>query len=148
MRKLYIGYVSEMTNTFKISEAPVWKSDLGYDTKSSYFVSPDVSLQYLRESHFDKELTLKMGIVMYSFDKEKVSHWVLSSYTRLLEEISEKYKAITNTEVVDLSSNLNITDKKCPKCYGPLHESDVEGYDYVCLECDENFFEVEVKESL
>lgn len=145
MKKLYIGYVSEMTSTFKVSEAPVWDSVLGYDTKSSYFVSPEVSLQYLRETHLDTGLKLKMGTVMYSFDREKVINWVKYHYEKIKAEVVEKYKSITNTEVIDLCSDLELTDKKCPKCYGPLHESDVEGYDYVCLECDENFFECELR---
>ncbi len=37
---------------------------------------------------------------------------------------------------------------KCPHCGGSLYFSDLEGYDYVCPRCDENFFgfEVEVSE--
>lgn len=35
-------------------------------------------------------------------------------------------------------------DKECPKCRGHLFLSDVPGYEYVCPECDENFFECEV----
>ena len=28
----------------------------------------------------------------------------------------------------------------CPKCGAPLSPSDIEGYDYVCYDCDENFY--------
>jgi acetyl-CoA carboxylase beta subunit len=38
------------------------------------------------------------------------------------------------------------TDKVCPKCNNILYDTDVEGYEYVCLECDENFYECEVIE--
>ena len=37
-----------------------------------------------------------------------------------------------------------ITEKRCPHCGRPLLLSDLEQYDYVCSECDENFFECEV----
>lgn len=36
------------------------------------------------------------------------------------------------------------TDRECPKCGCYLFLSDVPGYEYVCPECDENFFECEV----
>ena len=31
----------------------------------------------------------------------------------------------------------------CKNCGLPLHESDVEGYSYVCFLCDENFYDFE-----
>lgn len=37
-----------------------------------------------------------------------------------------------------------LTEKKCPKCGKPLFVSDLGGYDYVCLDCDENFDESEL----
>lgn len=37
------------------------------------------------------------------------------------------------------------TDKKCPHCDAPLYCSDLPQYDYVCVECEENFYECEVK---
>ncbi len=36
------------------------------------------------------------------------------------------------------------TDKKCPCCDAPLYCSDLPEYEYVCVECDENFYECEV----
>lgn len=36
------------------------------------------------------------------------------------------------------------TDKKCPICKNDLYMSDVLGYDYVCLDCDENFDDCEL----
>ena len=37
------------------------------------------------------------------------------------------------------------TDKRCPHCDAPLYCSDLPQYDYVCIECEENFYECEVK---
>lgn len=37
--------------------------------------------------------------------------------------------------------------RKCPRCKSILHPSDVCGYAYVCLNCDENFYHIEVDES-
>lgn len=36
------------------------------------------------------------------------------------------------------------TDKMCPHCGNELYCSDLPQYDYVCPECDENFYECEV----
>lgn len=38
-----------------------------------------------------------------------------------------------------------LTDKRCPRCDAPLYCSDLPQYDYVCVECEENFYECEVK---
>lgn len=38
-----------------------------------------------------------------------------------------------------------LTEKKCPHCDAPLYCSDLPQYDYVCIECEENFYECEVE---
>lgn len=37
------------------------------------------------------------------------------------------------------------TYKQCPHCGSYLFKSDLPQYDYVCVDCDENFYECEVK---
>ena len=37
--------------------------------------------------------------------------------------------------------------RKCPKCGKNLSPSDVSGYAYVCVDCDENFYHCEVDET-
>jgi hypothetical protein len=37
------------------------------------------------------------------------------------------------------------TKKVCPFCGNELYLSDLPQYDYVCVNCDENFYECEVK---
>lgn len=34
----------------------------------------------------------------------------------------------------------------CPRCGKPLWTSDIDGYKYVCFDCNENFYGIEVKE--
>jgi len=41
----------------------------------------------------------------------------------------------------------HLTSGKCPKCGKQLKTSDVKGYAFVCEECDENFYTLEVKEN-
>lgn len=36
------------------------------------------------------------------------------------------------------------TDKKCPKCGKTLYLSDLEDYDYLCTDCQENWMECEL----
>ena len=42
----------------------------------------------------------------------------------------------------------NKTDKNCPKCSSKLYEETVKeiDYPYVCLNCDENFYNFEINE--
>lgn len=37
------------------------------------------------------------------------------------------------------------TEARCPHCGRPMFYSDLENYDYVCTECDENFYDCEVE---
>lgn len=84
-----------------------------------------------------------------------------------MEEETENYKKfrgvlennISVTELVDFDDENNdnliitvhnivkelLTDKRCPHCDAPLYCSDLPEYDYVCIECEENFYECEVK---
>jgi acetyl-CoA carboxylase beta subunit len=32
----------------------------------------------------------------------------------------------------------------CPRCGNNLYDTDIREYDFVCLECDENFYKCEV----
>lgn len=66
------------------------------------------------------------------------------------EAIMQKLKAIhvdvdtyTVIPAMELLSQL-VTNKFCPRCHGKLLLSDLKQYDYVCPECDENFYECEV----
>lgn len=37
-----------------------------------------------------------------------------------------------------------VTSARCPKCGKQLYTSDIDGYSFVCKECDENFYTIEV----
>lgn len=39
-----------------------------------------------------------------------------------------------------------ITNCICPRCGQQLYTSDIDGYSFVCKECDENFYGMEIKE--
>lgn len=41
-----------------------------------------------------------------------------------------------------------LTSGKCPRCGKQLKTSDIEGYAFVCEDCDENFYTIEVNENL
>ena len=70
------------------------------------------------------------------------------------EEIMQKLKAIhvdvdtyTAIKAMELLGQL-VTDKFCPHCDRRLLLSDLKQYDYVCPECDENFYSVECGEEM
>lgn len=43
-----------------------------------------------------------------------------------------------------IMKNLFLTNCSCPKCRKPLYLSDIEGYSFVCKNCDENFYSLAV----
>lgn len=46
----------------------------------------------------------------------------------------------------EVNQGVVIDNKICRRCNNKLKPSDVENYDYVCFECDENFYEFETKD--
>lgn len=63
----------------------------------------------------------------------------IPSNNDILSDFSDVVEPIV--EVIDNCK----TDKKCPHCGRYLFKSDLPQYDYVCVECDENFDEWDVK---
>jgi len=68
----------------------------------------------------------------------------LAYNTKLLKFLDDK---LTENEHENLKNELYKnygTDKKCPKCNSTLVKSDLKSYKYLCLECNENFYGIEV----
>lgn len=61
------------------------------------------------------------------FDNEVLDYrqWILEPFAKITDELR--------------------TEEECPKCGCYLFKSDLPQYEYVCAECDENFYECEVK---
>ena len=66
---------------------------------------------------------------------EALEKWQLTDDEEILEKGKLKY---------DIFERFG-TNKKCPKCGSQLLVSDIESYDYLCFECDENMFSFEVE---
>ncbi len=108
------------------------------------------------------------GLIATDCVYDNVSEYMWSTYVDGEQEETENYRkfkeALANTisvqaleeyvcgdpdnlmreNTVDVIEKIT-TDKKCPKCGKTLYLSDLPQYDYVCAECDENFYECEVK---
>lgn len=108
------------------------------------------------------------GLIATDCVYDNVSEYMWSTYVDREQEETENYRkfkeALANTisvqaleeyvcgdpddlmreNTVDVIEKIT-TDKKCPKCGKTLYLSDLPQYDYVCAECDENFYESEVK---
>lgn len=61
------------------------------------------------------------------------------------EEAFEDFGLIENEKPLSEWEMPPMDDAKCPRCGSQLYPSDVGGYRYVCHECDENFYGIEVK---
>ena len=48
----------------------------------------------------------------------------------------------------EVNQGVVINSKICRRCNGKLEPSDLEDYEYVCFECDENFYEFETKDEV
>ena len=96
-------------------------------------------------------------------DRIKTHEEIIDAFNKLNEKATELGLPIClNTETStflelyfhDDYPNRILVDKclsnlkrECPRCGSVLYPSDVGGYAYVCLECDENFYHIEVDES-
>lgn len=88
--------------------------------------------------------------------QETMEQLSITDIVRAVDYINELSQFIpVNNEVLDYMEDIteplmNVingcrTDKECPRCGCCLFKSDLPQYDYVCAECDENFYECEVK---
>lgn len=48
----------------------------------------------------------------------------------------------------EVNQGVVVNNKICRRCNNKLKPSDIDGYEYVCFECDENFYEFETKDEL
>ena len=48
----------------------------------------------------------------------------------------------------EVNQGVVVNSKICRRCNGKLEPSDLEDYEYVCFECDENFYEFETKDEV
>lgn len=70
----------------------------------------------------------------------------MNRYNQLLRQY---YKADNEDKINQLKYKLHqkySTNKKCFRCGSQLLVSDLKEYKYLCLECDENFYEFETLE--
>ena len=58
-------------------------------------------------------------------------------------KLRDSYKEVI--EPLDKFVSMQITNKECPRCGRLLYHSDLIDYSYVCIHCDENFYNMEVK---
>lgn len=65
-----------------------------------------------------------------------------------LEKILEEYYNCNEEEINDRANEIYNkfgTGKNCPHCGKQLIESDLKDYKYLCINCDENFYKIEVE---
>lgn len=123
----YIDYLNSMTDT-----------DLMCYIQDMYCIS-------IRETSW-----LKIGnTVQWGTDTENLVEIIeicFDEYYSITNDSDIKVKNTNGDEYIAKFEELyGITNKVCPKCSQPLYVSDLITYPYVCFECDENFYEIEVE---
>lgn len=79
-------------------------------------------------------------------DLVKVSDYMntLTGFVNEENEVLDDFYNVLNP-IDDMIDKLRV-NKHCPHCGCFLYKSDVDQYDYVCVDCDENFYECEVRD--
>lgn len=81
----------------------------------------------------DNECCWHTGVVGHIVKILEIPTYDLRDYTKILVSLNGKQ------EEVILGELYGLTNETCPKCGHLLYVSDLCSYQYVCLECDENF---------
>ena len=68
----------------------------------------------------------------------------MSKYSTLLKKYYDTEDTQKIQEIKNALFEQFATDKKCCKCSSPLLKSDLKEYKYLCIECDENFYNFEI----
>ncbi len=95
-----------------------------------------------KTENYKKEQSIISGLSIT--DIVKASDYIneLASFVPANNEVLDYLEDIQKP-LVDVIRKCK-TDKECPHCGGSLYLSDLPQYEYVCPECEENFFNIEV----
>lgn len=77
--------------------------------------------------------------LIYTYDFINKICSVIPQNNEVLDDIEE-----VQTKLLYVIDKCKAENKTCPKCSGQLYLTDVEGYDYICPDCDENFYDCEI----
>lgn len=104
MKHLYCGYVkNDLSYLFRTGDEPVFEvtpinvlernEDHNYTAVDGfYFVGADISYERIPDTYLDKELHLKYGKVIYSFDKQRCIDFVNAKYKSFQEHVNSYIK--------------------------------------------------------
>ncbi|WP_210133345.1 DNA (cytosine-5-)-methyltransferase [Staphylococcus sp. GDY8P199P] len=115
------------------------------EVDEKYYLSEEKAEKLVMNIDSDKvigvrEATKRGYAVAEQGDSVNVSY--PSSKTRRGRVGKQVAQTLQSSEV---NQGVVINNKICRKCNNNLKPSDIESYDYVCFECDENFYEFETK---
>ena len=91
------------------------------------------------EKYKEAMQNLSLSDILHACDYIQALAYHLPKNSRL----KNRYKEII--EPLEKFLSACITNKQCPHCGMNLYLSDIEGYEYVCVCCHENFYDMEVK---
>lgn len=152
------GYRFNMTRENWIEQCHYWSMDMVEDEENEYLKSlhsmdDKTLMQYIEDtwSIAIRETTwLYCDGKCYWKDPEGLTSGIYTIMDIRLEddELFEDTILLLSNGYSEVEAPFmecyGLTEKKCPKCGKPLFVSDLGGYDYVCLDCDENFDEYEL----
>ena len=155
------GYRAFYTREEWIEQAMEWSQDRCDDEEEEYrdwlnSLDDEELMVYIQE-HWNIEIRettwLKVGNECYWEDPEGLTSGV-NTILEIRYDESDDIPLAEDTILlitdgwgeneVFLRECYGATDKTCPKCGQPLYVNDLCAYPYVCLKCDENFYNVEV----
>lgn len=105
--KLYSGYYAIDADyvKFEIKTIEVEKDELYSDTyhmKGYYMLSPNYSTNYITKEYLDRKLKLNFGIVMYSFNKNKILQWLGNVKESETRKASSLLDHLLNSQIMEV----------------------------------------------
>lgn len=113
------------------------------DKNGPLIVFPKVTEDnYAITDNFIKEYLTVGDVSLVSLIKAIDVIDLLSTFVPKNNEVLDRAEEVKR-ELIDITDTLK-SHNTCPHCKGTLYYSDLPQYEYVCPNCDENFFECEI----
>lgn len=140
-------------NSIQVTENELEPSDISeahLDANHGFVITPTV-ISLNAKNEYETKATKN-----YKTHQREIAKISIQDIVKASDYINELATLIpNNNEVLDYLNDIqtpliNIikncqVNKECPKCGCILYTSDLPQYDYICPECDENFYKCEVK---
>lgn len=91
-------------------------------------------------------MSYKYGDLIRETETGKIAEILQGDYHSPVYLMEFKHGGRYQVRAAELSKKFTKIHAICPKCGQKMQKSDLEEYAFLCHECDENFYSIEVRE--